>query len=75
MTRRRPRFERSPHVLGAFGLRKSFEGSGMLPVSCWCERNVVAVSQTDVSTGSTASCGHPECQPPIGNRGVAPVRQ
>jgi hypothetical protein len=68
MSRHR-RFDRSPQALGAHGFRKSFEGSGVLPVSCWCERSIVAVSQTDVSTGKTASCGHPACHPPIGARG------
>jgi hypothetical protein len=38
--------------------------SGVLPVSCWCERRIVAVSRIDVQIGKTASCGHPRCHAP-----------
>jgi hypothetical protein len=36
----------------------------VLPVSCWCERRIVAVSRIDVQIGKTASCGHPRCHAP-----------
>jgi hypothetical protein len=35
--------------------------SGFLPVSCWCERRLVAVGLADIRAGLTRSCGDPSC--------------
>ena len=69
MSRHR-RYARSPVVYEAHGFMKVRAESGVLPVSCWCERRIVAVSQIDVQTGKTASCGHPTCHSPA-NRSQA----
>ena len=61
---RHRRYERSPLVYEAHDFMKVRSESGVLPVSCWCERRIVAVSQIDVQTGKTASCGHPRCHSP-----------
>jgi hypothetical protein len=56
-----------PYVRSPFVLKKQVyerarsDNSGFLPVSCWCERNIVAVTECDVRDGQTASCGHPTC--------------
>lgn len=63
MSRNR-RYAASPHVFQAHGFLRVKPDSGVLPVSCWCERRIVAVSQTDVMTGNTATCGHPSCHSP-----------
>lgn len=61
---RNRRYPRSPFVLDPKGYMKLSGEHGNLPVSCWCERRVVAVSHADVLVGQTVSCGHPRCQPP-----------
>ena len=61
---RRLRYTVSPHVYEAHGFCAVKPGSGVLAVSCWCERRIVAVSQTDVWRGKTKSCGHPGCHAP-----------
>ena len=63
--RRTRHYRRSPLVL----TRRAYERlrvdePGFLPVSCWCERNMVAVTPSDVRDGRTASCGHPTCHAP-----------
>lgn len=63
MSRHR-RYAASPLVFEAHGFLSVKPDSGVLPVSCWCERRIVAVSQTDVWSGKTASCGHPRCESP-----------
>ena len=63
MSRHR-RYVRSPLVYEAHGFVGVKPDSGVLPVSCWCERRIVAVRQTDVQTGKTESCGHPKCHAP-----------
>ena len=63
MSRHR-RYTRSSLVFQAKDFLKVRPESGVLPVSCWCERRIVAVSQTDVMIGNTASCGHPRCLSP-----------
>ena len=63
MSRHR-RYVRSPLVYEAHGFVGVKPDSGVLPVSCWCERRIVAVQQTDVQTGKTESCGHPKCHAP-----------
>jgi hypothetical protein len=61
---RHRRYTASPHVFEAHGFLDVKPGSGILAVSCWCERRIVAVSQTDVRSGKTESCGHPRCHSP-----------
>ncbi len=61
---RHRRYAPSPLVYDAHGFMNVKPDSGVLPVSCWCERRIVAVSRSDVQTGMTASCGHPKCQSP-----------
>ena len=61
-TRRRSSL--SPAVLAKADLDRSLLAAGLLAVSCWCERHVVAVSRTEVQRGRTASCGHCRCRPP-----------
>ena len=63
---RQRRYVASPLVYEAHGFLRVKPDSGVLPVSCWCERRIVAVSQSDVQRGTTASCGHPVCLPPGG---------
>ena len=58
---RHRRYVRSPLVYEAHGFMSVKPDSGVLPVSCWCERRIVAVSRIDVQTGKTESCGHPRC--------------
>jgi len=58
---RHRRYVRSPLVYEAHGFMNVKPESGVLPVSCWCERRIVAVSRVDVQTGKTESCGHPRC--------------
>jgi hypothetical protein len=62
---RNRRYLRSPHVLETLNYVKIKPESGVLPVSCWCERRIVAVAQADVHTGRTESCGHPVCRSPF----------
>jgi len=61
---RHRRYPASRHVFEAHDFLTVKPDSGVLPVSCWCERRIVAVSQTDVMIGNTESCGHPSCRPP-----------
>ena len=61
---RHRRYARSAHVYEAHGFMKARAESGVLPVSCWCERRIVAVSAIDVQLGRTATCGHPTCHAP-----------
>jgi hypothetical protein len=61
---RHRRYARSPLVYEAHGFVGVKPESGVLPVSCWCERRIVAVSRIDVQIGKTASCGHPRCHAP-----------
>jgi hypothetical protein len=61
---RHRRYVRSPFVYEAHDFLSVRPESGVLPVSCWCERRIVAVSQRDVQIGKTASCGHPRCHSP-----------
>ena len=60
----RPRSRLSSAVLAKADLDRSLLENGLLAVSCWCERHVVAVSRTEVQRGRTASCGHCRCRPP-----------
>jgi len=69
---RHRRYVRSPLVYEAHGFVSVKPDSGVLPVSCWCERRIVAVTQTDVQRGRTESCGHPKCHSPAQ---IAAVRQ
>lgn len=39
--------------------RASF--SGLLNVTCWCERKIVKVTPRSVWRGVTGSCGRPGC--------------
>ncbi|MGK2947782.1 MAG: hypothetical protein ACSLFP_04360 [Acidimicrobiales bacterium] len=38
--------------------------TGRLPVTCWCERDIVNLPVAMVQQGLTASCGRPNCHAP-----------
>ena len=63
--RRTRRYVRSQFVLTKQDyVAPVLDEPGFLPVSCWCERNIVAVTPCDVRDGRTAWCGHPTCHAP-----------
>jgi hypothetical protein len=37
---------------------------GGMPCQCWCMARIVLVSQSDIWSGVTASCGLPGCHEP-----------
>jgi hypothetical protein len=38
--------------------------TGMVDVTCWCDRTVVRATLDDVRAGRTGTCGRPGCGPP-----------
>jgi hypothetical protein len=61
---RRHRYVRSPLILFGNTHAAIDPESGVIPVSCWCERRIVAVDRDALRAGRTASCGHPRCRAP-----------
>jgi hypothetical protein len=61
---RRQRYARSPLILLGNAHAGIDPASGVIPVSCWCERRIVAVDRNALRAGRTASCGHPRCRAP-----------